>query len=72
MVLNEKYREFKRNGNYLQYSRERDEHLYQLWKNGKTKNWIADYIGRSQERARQLIKKFEIRAKNEDRSHQVK
>lgn len=72
MISNEKYRKFNGHGNYLQYSRERDEHLYQLWKSGKTKTWIADYIDRSQERARQLVKKFEIRAKNEDAIARVK
>jgi hypothetical protein len=67
--MNDKYPRFKHDDNYPDYARKRDEHLYQLWKQGKTKAWMADYIDRSKERVRQLVRKFESRARNEE-THQ--
>lgn len=65
MATNDTYRQYDFKGNYNDYAKERDEHLYQLWKKRRTKDWIAAYIGRSEERARQLNKKFEARERQE-------
>ncbi len=69
-TMSERYKPFDFKGDYNAYARERDEHLYQLWKQGATKGWIASYIDRSRERARQLVRKFEARAKAEEAAAQ--
>lgn len=69
--MDKKYRRYDFRGNYRNYARRRDEHLYQLWKEeGKDVGWIAEYIDRSRERARQLVRKFEERAKAEEEQAQ--
>jgi len=52
IAAGDKYKRFRRDRNCLDYCRKRDEHLFHLWKQGKTKEWIADYIDKSKERAR--------------------
>ena len=63
VTMRKTYKPLNFRGNYLNYARERDEHVYQLWEQGKTKDSIAAYICRSKERARQLVKEFEERAR---------
>ena len=66
MMMTDKYKPFDRKSDYRDYTRERDEHLYQLWKQRKTQGWMANYIDRSKERVRLLFKTFEKRAKVEE------
>jgi len=68
--MTEKYKRYDKRSNYSDYTRERDAHLYELWKQARDKDWIADYIGRSRERGRQLAKKFEAMARMEEESAQ--
>lgn len=70
--MNERYKKFILGTSHIEYAKERDAHLYQLWKQGKTKDWIADYIGRSRERGRQLVKKFEAMARKEEERARLK